>query len=102
AVGLIHPLGLGTPETGVSLVPTHTVQAISLLLLLKAFSAGCSALTGVEAIANGVPLFKEPRVARAKYTELMLGLVLGAMLLGLAVLSNKFHVGPRTNQTVLS
>ncbi|MGP0107861.1 MAG: APC family permease [Acidimicrobiales bacterium] len=102
AVGLIHPLGLHTPQTGRSLVATHSVEAITILLVLKAFSAGCSALTGVEAIANGVPLFKEPRVIRAKRTELMLGVILASMLLGLAVLSNKFHIQPRTNQTVLS
>ncbi|MGA2835171.1 MAG: APC family permease [Acidimicrobiales bacterium] len=102
AVGLIHPLGLHTPQTGSSLVPAHTVEAVSVLLILKAFSAGCSALTGVEAIANGVPLFKEPRVARAKRTELLLGSILGTMLLGLALLVDKFHVEPRSNQTVLS
>jgi amino acid transporter len=102
AVGLIHPLGLQAPLTGKSLVATHTVEAVSVLLVLKAFSAGCSALTGVEAIANGVPLFKQPRVARAKRTELLLGLILGAMLLGLAVLTSKFHVQPRSDQTVLS
>ncbi len=102
AVGLIHPLGLQAPLTGQSLVATHTVEAVSVLLVLKAFSAGCSALTGVEAIANGVPLFKEPRVARAKRTELLLGSILGAMLLGLAVLTSKFHVQPRSDQTVLS
>ena len=101
-VGLIHPLGLSTPQTGSSLVTTHGVEAVSVLLVLKAFSAGCSALTGVEAIANGVPLFKEPRVERAKRTELLLGTILAVMLLGLAVLTNKFHVQPRTNQTVLS
>jgi hypothetical protein len=72
------------------------------LLILKAFSAGCSALTGVEAIANGVPLFKEPRVTRAKRTELLLGVILGTMLLGLAVLARRWHIGPRSNQTVLS
>ena len=44
------------------LVPRVPLEAVSVLLVLKAFSAGCSALTGVEAIANGVPLFKEPRV----------------------------------------
>ena len=55
-----------------------------MLLVLRAFSAGCSALTGVEAIANGVPLFREPRVIRAKRTELLLGSILGVMLLGLA------------------
>jgi amino acid transporter len=102
AVGFIHPLGLNTPLTGTSLVANHPVQTVTVLLVLKAFSAGCSALTGVEAIANGVPLFKEPRVVRAKRTELMLGLILGTMLAGLALLSNKFHIQPRTNQTVLS
>ncbi|MGO9029157.1 MAG: APC family permease [Acidimicrobiales bacterium] len=102
AIGLVHPLGLHTQQTGRSLVASHTVEAITALLVLKAFSAGCSALTGVEAIANGVPLFRVPRVVRAKRTELMLGVILASMLLGLAVLSNKFHVQPRTNQTVLS
>ena len=56
----------------------------------------------MEAIANGVPLFREPRQARPKQTELLLGVLLGVMLLGLAVLVQKFHVGPRSGQTVLS
>jgi amino acid transporter len=101
-IGLIHPLALHAPQPGRSLLPAHAVEAVSVLLLLKAFSAGCSALTGVEAIANGVPLFKQPRVARAKQTELMLGGILGAMLLGLAVLADRWHIGPRSGQTVLS
>jgi amino acid transporter len=102
AVGLIHPLALHAPQPGRSLLTTHGIETVSVLLVLKAFSAGCSALTGVEAIANGVPLFKEPRVVRAKRTELLLGLILGAMLLGLAVLASRWHVGPRSGQTVLS
>ena len=44
----------------------------------------------------------EPRVARAKQTELLLGVLLGVMLLGLAMLIVRFHIGPRTGQTVLS
>jgi amino acid transporter len=102
AVGLIHPLGLNEVQPGRSLLSTHGLQVVSVLLILKAFSAGCSALTGVEAIANGVPLFKEPRAQRAKRTELMLGVVLGAMLLGLAVLARRWHIGPRSRETVLS
>ncbi len=102
AVGLIHPLAVGVPQPGHSLLPTHELQAVTVLLVLKAFSAGCSALTGVEAIANGVPLFKEPRTVRAKRTEMLLGVILGLMLLGLAVLAKRWHIGPRTNQTVLS
>ncbi len=102
AIGLIHPLALDAPQPGHSLVPTHGLETLGVLLVLKAFSAGCSALTGVEAIANGVPLFKEPRVARAKRTEMLLGVILGVMLLGLAVLARRWHIGPRSNQTVLS
>ncbi len=102
AVGLIHPLGLHTRLPGTSLVPTRSLKTVGILLVLKAFSAGCSALTGVEAIANGVPLFREPRVKRAKRTELLLGVILGVMLLGLAVLASHWHIGPRSGQTVLS
>src|SRR5580700_370071 len=102
AVGLIHPLGLNEAQVGQSQLPTTGLKAVTILLVLKAFSAGCSALTGVEAIANGVPLFKEPRAVRAKRTELLLGLLLGAMLLGLAVLASRWHIGPRSGQTVLS
>jgi amino acid transporter len=102
AIGLIHPLALHAPQPGRPLLATHSLEAVSVLLVLKAFSAGCSALTGVEAIANGVPLFKEPRVVRAKQTELLLGTILGVMLLGLAVLASRWHIGPRSGQTVLS
>ena len=52
-----------SPQPGHSLTPTRGLETVGVLLVLKAFSAGCSALTGVEAIANGVPLFKEPRAA---------------------------------------
>jgi amino acid transporter len=101
-IGLIHPLALHAAQPGRSLMPTRALAAVSVLLVLKAFSAGCSALTGVEAIANGVPLFKEPRQVRAKRTELLLGTILGVMLLGLAVLADRWHIGPRSGQTVLS
>lgn len=101
-VGLVHPLGVHTHQLGPSIVATHGLATVGVLLILKAFSAGCSALTGVEAIANGVPLFKEPRATRAKRTELLLGLILGVMLLGLAVLTNRFHIRPRADNTVLS
>jgi amino acid transporter len=102
AVGLIHPLGLNEAQQGTPQVATTGLKAVTVLLILKAFSAGCSALTGVEAIANGVPLFREPRVVRAKRTEMLLGVILGAMLLGLAVLAKRWHIGPRSGQTVLS
>lgn len=75
---------------------------VGFLLLLKAFASGCSALTGVEAIANAVPTFRAPRVKRAQRTEIALGALLGAMLLGLSVLIGRFHVAPSANKTVLA
>lgn len=84
-----------------SLIPTATA-AVGVLLILKAFAAGCSALTGVEAIANDVPAFRQPRARRAMRTELLLGGLLGTMLLGLSVLTVKFHIAPSASQTVLS
>ena len=55
------------------------------MLLLKAFASGCSAVTGVEAISNGVPAFKEPRIRTAQRTEISLGVLLGVMLVGLSL-----------------
>ncbi|NKT14662.1 amino acid permease [Rhodococcus hoagii] len=77
-------------------------QTVGVLLLLKAFSSGCAALTGVEAIANAVPSFRRPRVTNAQRAEVVLGLLLGVMLLGLAVLIEKFSITPAANATVLS
>jgi amino acid transporter len=93
------------PAPGSGVMPAHTagaVSAVGLVLLLKAFANGCSALTGVEAIANDVPAFRRPRVERAMRTEVLLGVILGSMLMTLAVLAVKFHITPRPNVTVLS
>ena len=89
AVPLNHQIG---PST----------EAIGILLLLKAFASGCSALTGVEAIANAVPEFRKPRARRAQHTEVWLGILLGTMLIGLGILIRKFHVVPHSNITVLA
>jgi amino acid transporter len=77
-------------------------ESVGVLLLLKAFASGCSALTGVEAIANAVPEFKRPRARRAQHTEMMLGIILGLMLIGIAVLIKKFHITPSATTTTLA
>src|ERR1022692_83103 len=82
-------------------VPSAT-ETIGLLLLLRAFASGCSALTGVEAIANAVPSFRRPRARRAQHTEMWLGILLGSMLIGLAILIRKYQVVPTHTQTVLA
>jgi len=77
-------------------------EAVGALLLLKAFASGCSALTGVEAIANAVPEFKQPRPRRAQHTEMWLGILLGLMLIGISVLIRKFHLAPSATTTTLA
>jgi amino acid transporter len=92
-----HPAALaGTAE------PVHVSEALGVVLILKAFAAGCSALTGIEAIANGVPTFRQPRARRAQHTELMLGGLLALMLIGLSLLIRREHVAPRGGVTVLA
>jgi len=82
--------------------PIHATEALGVVVILKAFSAGCSSLTGVEAIANAVPAFRSPAVKRAQRCEIALGVLLGAMLLGLAVQIRLHHVVPRDNVTILA
>jgi len=77
-------------------------ESVGVLLLLRAFASGCSALTGVEAIANAVPAFRKPRVRRAQGTEMWLGVVLGVMLIGLAFGIKKFNITPVPGETVLA
>jgi amino acid transporter len=96
--GLIraHPL---VPPGGSA---ASAAQAVGVLLLLRAFASGCAALTGVEAIANAVPSFRRPRVRRAQRTEVSLGVILGLMLIGIAVVADKYHALPSHNQTTLA
>jgi amino acid transporter len=80
----------------------RATDTIGTLLILKAFASGCSALTGVEAIANAVPQFRKPRVRRAQHTEVWLGVILGAMLLGLGAIIRRWNVLPHPGTTVLA
>jgi amino acid transporter len=83
-------------------IPIHATEALTVLVLLKAFAAGCSAVTGVEAIANGVPAFRQPRIRTARRTEFTLGVLLAVMLLGLATLIRVHNVQPRGGVTILA
>ncbi len=92
-----HPVAvIGTEE------PIHATEAVGIVLLLKAFAAGCSAVTGVEAIANGVPAFRKPRIRTAQRTEISLGVILGVVLVGLAILIRAHNVLPRGGVTELA
>ncbi len=98
-LGLLHSHPAARIGSSLTIRPS---TAIGVVLILRAFAAGCSAVTGVEAIANGVPAFREPRVRTAQRTELGLGVMLGVMLVGLAILIRADHVIPRGGVTILA
>jgi amino acid transporter len=96
--GLVRTHPLPFPAGSAS----STTMTVGILLLLKAFASGSVALTGVEAIANAVPEFREPRAHRAQHTELGLGVILGLMLIGIALVADKFKAEPSTTVTTLA
>lgn len=86
--GLIRIFVLGddlrAPSAGLEIQAEHSVTGFALVfLLLRTFSSGCAALTGVEAISNGVPAFKSPKSKNAATTLLLLGGIAVAMLVGI-------------------
>lgn len=75
---------------------------VPLFLLLRAFSSGCSALTGIEAISNGVPIFKKPSQHNAKVTMLWMTVILGSFFLGITLLAHVYGIVPVHGETVMS
>ena len=68
-------------------------EPVGLWLLLRAFASGCTAMTGVEAVSNGIAAFEEPKVDRARHTLTFIVVVLALLLGGIAFLAHAYHVG---------
>jgi len=97
-----HPLPVHPPPK----MPAATNVA-GAWLLVRAFASGCTALTGVEAVSNAVPIFKEPSTERAKRTLTAIMIILALLLAGIAVLVHAYgigatHPGSRGYQSILS
>ena len=80
----------------------YKLQPLTLFLLLGAFSNGCAALTGIEAISNGVPAFKKPEAKNAATTLVVMAGLLTVMFLGTSVLAYLYGVHPHASETVIS
>ncbi|MEK3797253.1 APC family permease [Peribacillus sp. FSL H8-0477] len=78
------------------------VAGISLFLLLRAFASGCSALTGVEAISNAIPSFKDPAPKNAAKTLTIMGILLAILFSGVIFLAYYYGVSPKENETIVS
>ncbi|MCM2321737.1 MAG: APC family permease [Oligoflexia bacterium] len=80
----------------------ETYPAIPLFLLLRAFSSGCTALTGIEAISDGVSLFQHPAHKNAKTTLVWMSVILVALFLGITTLAHVYGVVPAEQETAVS
>ncbi|HUD71288.1 MAG TPA: APC family permease [Dongiaceae bacterium] len=108
SLGLLIAVGLWRVASGLPPVEapaaglpemTHT---LSLFLLMRAFSSGCAALTGIEAISDGVKAFKPPESRHAAVTLLIMGVILGTYFIGITWLTHAYAIVPGAGQTVIS
>jgi len=103
-VGLFRYLAgsLGVVAQPPAIGQAQILQPIGVFLILRAFASGTSALTGVEAISNGIPAFKEPRSKNAGITLIWMSFILGSLLLGISFLSHQIGALPSEGETVIS
>jgi amino acid transporter len=107
-VSIFLLVGVGVYQQITGHIPTETIanipakEPLTLFFLLRAFSAGCSALTGVEAISDGVLAFKPPEWKNARLTLIYLGVILGLMFVGITYLANIYHLVPIEGETAVS
>ncbi len=83
-----HPSPVASPP-----VLSTSMHAASLWLLMRAFASGCTAMTGVEAVSNGVPIFRQPTTRNAERTLTAIIAILVALLAGIALLSRAYGIG---------
>ena len=106
-------IGVGTYGVMTGHIPPHhipgyrphlsdLVQPVAILLILRAFSAGCTAMTGIECVANGVPVFEKPESRNAATTLVMLATLLIIMFFGVTYLADHLMLVPADKESILS
>jgi amino acid transporter len=107
AYGLIrfylHPEIVPPPnDVDLQIAEGYQPHYLSLFLLLGAFSNGCAALTGIEAISNGIPAFKQPEPDNAAKTLTWMAALLATMFIGTSVMAHLYQIHPHEHETVIS
>jgi len=100
-VGGFYRMVTGTLEP-VTEPPPAAMEALTWFLVLRAFSSGCTAMTGTEAISNGIPAFRAPESRNAAITLAWMAGILATLFVGLTVLASALHVLPSDTETVVS
>ncbi len=102
ATGLFRWLTGTLPAAAAAPEAVAATQTLTWFLVLRAFASGCTALTGVEAISNGVPAFKHPEARNAAITMGWMAAVLGTLFIGVSVLASALGITPLADETVVS
>jgi amino acid transporter len=102
AIGLFRTLLGDAPQVSGVTPAIVKPETLGALLLMRAFADGCSAITGVEAVSNGVPAFKPPEWRNARTTLTVMGVLVATMFIGLSALAGITHAMPSTQETVIS
>jgi amino acid transporter len=87
---------------GIEAMHHSVLEPLTLFLVLRAFSSGCTALTGIEAISNGITAFKQPRSHNAAITLIWMSGILIALFLGITFLAHQIEAQPSETETVIS
>jgi amino acid transporter len=103
ATGTVRAIsGSVVPVESLNPLPTYGTGMITTFVLLTAFANGCTALTGVEAVADGVPSFREPPAKNAARTLVLMASLGVTMFVGLTWLAHAFQIIPSETETVVS
>src|ERR1700688_440851 len=94
-------IATGNPPPHLHALPNAT-EGVTLILVLRAFAGGCTAMTGVEAIANGVPSFEPPEARNAARTLTIIAVLLGVLFLGVAILGRSIGAVPTDQANVIA
>ncbi len=86
--------GTLTPVTGVEALHHEVLEPLTVFLVLRAFSSGCTALTGIEAISNGITAFKKPRSHNAAVTLIWMSSILIVLFLGITIMAHQIEPSP--------
>jgi amino acid transporter len=100
--GLLRTVLGDTPEVSGVVPAAVPAETLGVLLLMRAFADGCSAITGVEAVSNGVPAFKPPEWKNARTTLTIMGALVAVMFLGLSYLAGVVGAMPSDHESVVS
>ena len=90
------------PPSAGSVTPDEAMESLTLFLILRSFAAGCSAVTGMEVISNGVKAFRHPESKNAAATMIWMSAILASLFMGVSWMAYHYGILPKADETIMS